>query len=191
MACSPALSASKHCASPSVAQRASSATAARGRRKRLSSRLGLPVSVSVLPRTHVRHRSFRAQSYPSIPRNGAGPGHEDGHLIISLLRPPPRKPALCFLGSRPTAVRLELAPRQPAVSPPPWRRSHLNTGRSTRPRTHHRPPKLLSSQRATPPSHQPTPSNPHRSLLPDLASSPAVSFSGDFRTPARSVWRGP
>jgi hypothetical protein len=47
------------------------------------------------------------------------------------------------------------------VSPPPWRKSHLNTARSTRPRTHHRPRKLLSSQPAAPPPHRATPSNPH------------------------------
>jgi hypothetical protein len=53
------------------------------------------------------------------------------------------------------------------VSPPPWPRSHLNTGRSGRPGTHHRPRKLLSSQRAAPPSRKATPSNPHRPLLLD------------------------
>ena len=81
----------KHCASPSVAQRGSSATAPCGRRKRPSRRLDVPASVSVLQRTHVRHRSFRARSYPPIPRNRASPGHADRHPMISVLQPQARK----------------------------------------------------------------------------------------------------
>jgi hypothetical protein len=71
-------------------------------------------------------------------------------------------PVACFVGSRPTTVRLEPAPRLPAVSLPPGRRSHLNTGPSTPPHTHHHPLKLLSSQRPAPLSRQAIPSNPHR-----------------------------
>ena len=53
-------------------------------------------SVPVLQRTHVRHRSFRARSYPPIPRNGASPGHADRHLMISVLQPPARKTCRLF-----------------------------------------------------------------------------------------------
>ena len=49
------------------------------------------LTMSVLRRTNVRHRSFRARSFASIPRNGTSPGHEDRHLMISFLRPPARK----------------------------------------------------------------------------------------------------
>ena len=56
----------------------------------------LPDSASLRPRPCCRGRMFVIEVFvrgrtPSIPRNGAGPRHEDGHLMISLLRPPPRK----------------------------------------------------------------------------------------------------
>jgi hypothetical protein len=92
--------------------------------------------------------------------------------------------------SRGTTVRLKPATHLPAVSTPPCPRSQLNTGRSTRPRTHrthHRPRKLLSSQRVPPPSRQPAPSNPHKPLLLNLASPRFRSLQVFERRPAEPV----
>jgi hypothetical protein len=95
------------------------------------------------------------------------------------------KPVACFVGSRPTTLRLESAPRLPPVS-----RLHGADLTSTQAA----PPALVLittlancqvAARGTL-SRQATPSNPHRPLLLDLASSPAVSFSEGFRTPASS-----
>jgi hypothetical protein len=86
-------------ASPPVARRPASTAAARAHARGPSCRLeGVPAAVPVLRRTHVRHRSYRAPSFASIPPNGASPRHQDRHLMISFLRPP--APKVCRLFRR-------------------------------------------------------------------------------------------
>ena len=95
----------------------------------------IPAPVSVLRRTHVRHRSFRARSCPSIPRHGASPGHVDRHLMISFLPPPAPKARRLFrrfstdhgeartsttAASRVAASMAQISPEHSPLHPPSY-----------------------------------------------------------------------
>ena len=72
----------------------------------------------------------------------------------------------------------------PTVSPAQSPKFPLNRPRPTLRHPYRLSPTPLYSQQAAPFSPHAPSSNPHRPLLLDLGSPPAVSFFGDFRTPA-------